>query len=315
MTDNASVSFCMDYKRIFFLFCDDSDTDNIMVQVRQLQNGAIENPVIFHTPSEEQLSMPFAVISGAHYEVGHRYFTRRSNANTFQLILTCSGHGIVEINGRRHDCTKGTLMLVDCRLPHSYSVPNGETWEYKHIHFLVDSSSCNVSTKAVGFIAFFEDDIEAWMDSIFWEMRHFSANSAYVLSNYVSNILTKMILLHSQEKIIRPRMELIEKAAKYMRSHYMEKININDLAKNEFVSVFYFTRLFKEFYGTSPYDYLIKFRLNRSKNMLTQGKDVKEISQECGFGNANNYSRVFKKHTGISPVQFRNQYYGSSNEN
>ena len=48
--------------------------------------------------------------------------------------------------------------------------------------------------------------------------------------------------------------------------------------------------------------------------MLAQGRAVKEIAQECGFGNANNFSRIFKKHTGISPNQFRAQFFGSAEE-
>ena len=290
MPETVTTAFCMDYKRIDFLFCDDGDTYNIMEQVRQLQGTGGENPVLFHTPGEEEMAMPFSVTGGAHYEVGDKYFTRRS-----QLILTCSGHCQVETGSHRYDCTKGTVLLMDCRAPHVYRVPKGECWDYKHIHFEVDEKSRRVADKALGFIAFPESDIERRIDEIFWEMRHFSANSPYILSNHVSNMLTEMIQLRSQAAIIRPHMELIEKAAKYMRGHYMEKININDLAKNEFVSVFYFTRLFKDY-------------------MLAQGRAVKEIAQECGFGNANNFSRIFKKHTGISPNQFRAQFFGSAEE-
>ena len=314
MPETVTTAFCMDYKRIDFLFCDDGDTYNIMEQVRQLQGTGGENPVLFHTPGEEEMAMPFSVTGGAHYEVGDKYFTRRSQLDSYQLILTCSGHCQVETGSHRYDCTKGTVLLMDCRAPHVYRVPKGECWDYKHIHFEVDERSRRVADKALGFIAFPESDIERRIDEIFWEMRHFSANSPYILSNHVSNMLTEMIQLRSQAAIIRPHMELIEKAAKYMRGHYMEKININDLAKNEFVSVFYFTRLFKDYYGTSPYDYLVKYRLNKSKNMLAQGRAVKEIAQECGFGNANNFSRIFKKHTGISPNQFRAQFFGSAEE-
>ena len=214
---------------------------------------------------------------------------------------------MIETGGRRYDCTKETVILVDCRQPHVYRVPKDETWCYKHIHFEVDAHSRLVADKAVGYLALWDNSIEQKLDEIFEEMRRFNTNSPYLLSNHIDNILTDLIRLRSQTAVLRPHMDLIEKAAGYMRSHYMEKININDLAKNEFVSVFYFTRLFKDYYGTSPYDYLVKIRLNKAKNLLAQGKRVKEVAEDCGFGNANNFYRVFKEHSGISPNQFRAQ--------
>lgn len=90
MPETVTTAFCMDYKRIDFLFCDDGDTYNIMEQVRQLQGTGGENPVLFHTPGEEEMAMPFSVTGGAHYEVGDKYFTRRSQLDSYQLILTCS---------------------------------------------------------------------------------------------------------------------------------------------------------------------------------------------------------------------------------
>ncbi len=312
MSETGTATFCMDYKRIDFLFCDEQDTYDIMGEVRQLHSEG--NPVLFHTPGEEEMAMPFVVSGGAHYEVGDKYFTRRSQMDSYQLIVTCSGHCVVETPSGdhrcdRYDCTKGTVLLVNCFLPHVYRVPKGEQWDYKHIHFKVDEKSRRVAEKALGFIAFPENDIERRIDEIFWEMRHFSTVSPYILSNHVSNMLTEMIQLRSQDTIVHPHMQLIEKAAKYMRDHYMEQINISDLAKNEFVSVFYFTRLFKDYYGTSPYDYLVKYRLNKSKFMLLQGRTIKEIAQECGFGNANNFSRIFKRHIGVSPNQFRAKFF------
>ena len=135
MPETVTTAFCMDYKRIDFLFCDDGDTYNIMEQVRQLQGTGGENPVLFHTPGEEEMAMPFSVTGGAHYEVGDKYFTRRSQLDSYQLILTCSGHCQVETGSHRYDCTKGTVLLMDCRAPHVYRVPKGESWDYKHIHF------------------------------------------------------------------------------------------------------------------------------------------------------------------------------------
>jgi len=302
----------MDYRQIYFLYCTEKDYYNILDQVCHLKSNKITNPVLFHTFNDEEHSMPFVLGDSAHYEVGDRYYTKRSAYDCYQLIYTCSGCGIIETNNRRFECISGTAILIDCRSHHSYHVPKGKFWEYKHIHFKVEQCARRVADKATGYLIMGENGIERIMDDIFHEVRNFNTNTPYLLNNYISNMLTELIIFQTQEPKIHPHRKLIEKMAKYMREHYSEKVNINDMAKDEFISVFYFTRLFKEYYGTSPYDYLVKYRINKAKGMLVEGYPVKVIAQNCGFGNTNNFSRIFKKHNHLSPDQFRRKYYTSS---
>ena len=68
----------------------------------------------------------------------------------------------------------------------------------------------------------------------------------------------------------------------------------------------YFLRLFRRSMGTTPYNYLVNFRITQAKELLVlTDHSVSEIAQKVGFGDASNFSTRFAKATGQSPLQYR----------
>ena len=68
----------------------------------------------------------------------------------------------------------------------------------------------------------------------------------------------------------------------------------------------YFLRLFRRYMGTTPYNYLVNFRITQAKELLViTDHSVSEIAQKVGFGDASNFSTRFAKATGQSPLQYR----------
>lgn len=92
----------------------------------------------------------------------------------------------------------------------------------------------------------------------------------------------------------------------YLEHHYRSIQSVAELAKACHVSSGYLSRIFKKYTGESPYDAIIRLRLNRSAELL-QKRDVlvKEAAQDIGFQDPYHFSRVFKRHFGISPQKFR----------
>ena len=64
--------------------------------------------------------------------------------------------------------------------------------------------------------------------------------------------------------------------------------------------------LFRRYMGTTPYNYLVNFRITQAKELLVlTDHSVSEIAQKVGFGDASNFSTRFAKATGQSPLQYR----------
>lgn len=308
----CDCKYNMDYKKIYFLYGASYDEAIIEDNIAEKFYCDTEASILFREITDEELKMPFTIVNVGHYSVGDKHYTVRKNLNNYQLIYTISGQATVEFGGNKYECVPNSVILLDCNIPHRYSVPKSQIWEYKHIHFLANSESEIIAKKAQGFVISDRIEMDDFFYKIFIEMQNFNESSPYILSNYVSNILTEKIILDSRTKVNYPHIELIENAARYMRTHYSEHISISEISKNEFVSVYHFTRLFKEYYGTTPYDYLINYRISQAKMLLIQGKSITEISEKCGFGNANNFSRIFKKYNKISPGQYKKQHIRSN---
>lgn len=99
-------------------------------------------------------------------------------------------------------------------------------------------------------------------------------------------------------------------AIKYIIEHADDPfIDIHVLAQHCGFSKDYFRHLFKQIYGVSPTQYIANQKIILIKDrLLSSNKSIKEISLLSGFYDENYFSRFFKKHTGLTPNEFRKKY-------
>lgn len=99
---------------------------------------------------------------------------------------------------------------------------------------------------------------------------------------------------------------ILRKAVEYLQMHYSEQITLNEVAEYAFVSTYYISRMFKKELGKNFVDYLNEIRLEKAKELL---KDVKfktyEVAELVGIPDAHYFSRLFKKHEGLTPTEYR----------
>lgn len=100
---------------------------------------------------------------------------------------------------------------------------------------------------------------------------------------------------------------LIDPALKYLYENYASAdISNAFLAKKCKISEVYFRRLFKLLVGVSPRQYVLTLRIQKAKQMLSEGRErVQTIADECGFESGAHFSRTFKKHVGMTPAEYR----------
>lgn len=104
-------------------------------------------------------------------------------------------------------------------------------------------------------------------------------------------------------------------AVTYIAAHYMEKLTLRDLASRLFVSDSYISKLFRQEMGISFNDYLNKTRIEHSIDLMQQTDlPLLEISGMVGFDDQSYFTKVFKRTTGKTPRQYKNDLSGTEKE-
>lgn len=299
----------MDYKNIYDLFLGKLSLDNAPKSKRKdiiPEIGVMKEMLI----EDSWRDVPFSLVAAGYYEVGDRHVTDRRDVESFEAIDTVAGRGIINIDGREFECLPNTVLLLDCRVHHTFRVKKGETWTYKHLHFLANDSALCVAEKASMILTKDMGIINDRFDDILNELHSVKTSTHYLLSNWISDILTHIICFEFKSSFTDPQERVVNRAVEYIQNHYGEKITVEQLAGDAFISTYHFIRLFKKYHGVPPYSYLNDYRLKMAQYMFLQKMRIKDVAEKCGFSNTNSFTRAFQKRFGVLPSKYRESVVG-----
>lgn len=96
---------------------------------------------------------------------------------------------------------------------------------------------------------------------------------------------------------------VVEQILNYFEDHYHEKVSLEQIAENMYLSPFYISKIFKSETGDTPIRHLINIRLERAYELLEKGMtgSIQEVAALVGYEDAYHFSKLFKKKYGIPP--------------
>ena len=101
--------------------------------------------------------------------------------------------------------------------------------------------------------------------------------------------------------------ERIRRMLIYLQHHYAEDIHLADVARAVGVSERECTRCFRTRLGTTPFQYLMDYRIRVAARLLEEAPDmpVTEVCYAVGMSSPGYFARLFRGHTGMTPREFR----------
>ncbi len=104
-----------------------------------------------------------------------------------------------------------------------------------------------------------------------------------------------------------PVSAMLERVTAFLSLHLNESVTVEQMAAQVHLSPSRFTTIFREKYGLSPYQYLLRLRIERAMDMMKTQKEltITQIAEYCGFHNIQHFSMAFQQMTGVPPSQFR----------
>lgn len=133
----------------------------------------------------------------------------------------------------------------------------------------------------------------------------------FMLRAYLVQIL--ILLVREQSEAVKPKKGyafesvskkyVVEQIQSYFEDHYAEKISLDQIAENMYLSPFYISRIFKSETGNTPIHYLIDIRLERARDILEKGQcnSIQEVASMVGYEDAYHFSKLFKKKYHVPP--------------
>ena len=122
----------------------------------------------------------------------------------------------------------------------------------------------------------------------------------------IAHLLACIILTLKGELKEQATPPLVNKIIEYLHENMSRKITLADIGSYTFFSPVYCDMVFRRETGRSIIDYLLERRIEEAKGLLIEGiLPLKTVAEKVGISDYNYFSRIFKKRTGYTPVQYR----------
>lgn len=279
------------------------------------QSSSVSSSRIIYTPST------FARASLLHLqEVGslqaiHPHTSTRTNLLSFLCFIVLSGKGELSYEEQIYQLSEGDCVFINCRKAYIHSTSN-DLWSLQWCHFYAPSLPAVYEKykERGGRPVFHSDDLTPFR-LLLTDLYNLASSSDYIRDMRINEKLGSLLTLLMEQSwhpesvtVSRKRMELAA-VREYLDEYFTEKIMLEELAEKFFINKFYLSKIFKETYGTTVNNYLISKRITRAKQLLRfTDMTVDEVGVAVGMGDANYFSRMFRKVEGISPREYRKQW-------
>ncbi len=216
-----------------------------------------------------------------------------------ELIYFSSGNGTYVCGNEEFPFNAHMLLVIPPHVPHAEFTDTS----FSNIYFL---TNIEPPTKPI----VYSDHINHEMETLFAQLRYHYFNRSENSADIFSLIVELIFELIKAKNPVDDTDIFVDKATAMIFDNFSDScFDINRIYDDVPLSKVYFASLFKKATGMSPVEYLNFVRIENSKSMLLSRAvstkcTVNEIAEISGFDDIAYFSRVFKKYTGASPLNW-----------
>ncbi len=249
-----------------------------------------------------------------------------------ELFYVVDGGGSIEINGASFPLRKGQGGYINSNVLHSASVLCGSYCIYNALvfdpNFIAGGMSANIGVRLVrplmkcGNLPWISFDMtEPWHAralECFAKAHRAMGEEAFGYELEVWEGLTELwrLIIQNKADILENgdmqesvRSQRVKSILQYMKEHLPEKINLRQVAAANNISERECLRCFEMTIGIPPMQYLQRLRITEAAHMLLLSDlSVTEICDAVGFDDASYFSKMFRRHMGYSPTDYRKNF-------
>ena len=232
------------------------------------------------------------------------YRFERHNHRETEVVYIKSGHCIMGVGEEFVPLKERDSIIVYKGVPHWFMVDKGEGCQIAQVEYYVSVP----------------EDLQESL-SVFRPARYHKLTDSEEVRELIEGIgrlyrtgggaeLSAQIDKNGQRKSGK-----MERLIGYINENYAYDISIEELAERFGYSSRYIRKCFKEETGISCSQYIISLRIERAKELLWSGSGtVTETAAATGFNSSQYFCRIFRQYTGMTPMEYRNLWKGTTAE-
>lgn len=269
-----------------------------------------------NTPGKTAKSIYFYLQEVGYFKTQPPYFTERENLNSFLIVYTLSGEGILDYRGLTYILKKGDCFFINCMEHHHYKVPDGSNWEFLWVHFNGNNSLGYFEEFSRNGFRIIQPHESMVFENTLYKLIDINQNKCAATdvftSQYIHTLLTELISENTTGNLPHLLLpEYIKDIMKYIDLHFSEDLTLDFLAAQQNINKFHLSHEFKKYTGFTVKEYIITTRISHAKDLLKYTeKSVQEISEECGIYHISHFINLFKAREGCTPHKYREAWKG-----
>jgi len=224
---------------------------------------------------------------------------RRIKRTNWALIIKLEGETVYTSNGKRFITNKDNAILL----------PKGCSYEWQCVeaaHCAIIEFESDLTCEELILLpvkdgekilnAFREVEYKQLMKKPMYNIE--SIRDCY-------SIILKLVASAEKKYTTNEKQKKIAPAVEHIAKNYNMRITNEELANACELSTVYFRKLFTDIFGVSPMTYIRDLRIKKAKEMLRSDfGSISDVAQSLGYASIYDFSRTFKKITGMSPLQY-----------
>lgn len=264
---------------------------------------------IVNTSLEKGLPIYLKSVGSNEYQ---EHVIRKNGHPDYHYLHTLEGSGYLIVDGQKYLVDENTAFFLYPGVAHEYFAATSK-WSTIWLTFNGPASEMVLRTMGIKPFEIFKLTNKKYLEGILEAISNKASVYNYIVSIECSQLIYSFILhmyLNLQNKIEKNfesnYLKLLP-VLQYIEENYKKAISLEEISSIVNLSPQHLCTVFKKTFQTTPYEYLIRVRIQKAKELLMRQSSIqiKEVCYEVGFKNPSYFCYMFKKLEGITPLQFK----------
>jgi len=275
----------------------------------------IPKKVLYNAKCSEPGLLPVYISQIGYFPKATFHYRERVNGCEDNILIYCvQGKGHFKIDESYFEINCNEFVLIPATDKYMrYWADKDNPWTIYWIHYTGDGISAfnkafkiNVSNQPI-VVPYNVKGLEIWQNIYQILEKGFNNASVRNATFHLYHLLATFLFPENESKNDKKgKQDLVSNTIHIMRDNIGQKLSVENMAADNNVSVSHFSALFRKATGMPPIDYFISIKMQKACELLhSSDEKVIVIAAQLGYSDPYYFSRIFKKHIGLSPNLYR----------